>query len=159
MDVDEVEELDEHLVDAVLPLLYVLVPEFRHLLSALVETITRRPHHEDQSNELTGELEAVRGPVEPVGEARAVFRGFQYGSWCTARAGPPVSDRGRWHDRDDQLTLNMEAVKERRPEKLGLELGDYEARGDDGVQVGIFLARLAVDGPGGCVRPVEGSLA
>ena len=44
----------------------------------------------------------------------------------------------------EALTLDVEAAEERRPEKLGLELGDDATGRDDGVEVRVFLCRLAV---------------
>lgn len=47
----------------------------------------------------------------------------------------------------EALTLDVEAAEERRPEKLGLELGDDATGRDDGVEVRIFLASFAINGP------------
>ena len=150
MDVDKVEKLDKHLVDAVLAQKEVLAPEFKHFLPRLVEAIARRPYHESQRDELTGKLQRVGRPVEPLGKAGAVLGRFQYGSLCTGWLRRPLC----CCDRDDRLTLDVEAVKERGPEELGLELGDDAARGDNGVEICVLLARLAVDSPAGGVRGV-----
>ena len=63
-------------------MLLVLAPELGHLVAALVQAVAGRPYHEDEGDELTGELQAIRRPVEPLGEAGAIFRGLQYGSLC-----------------------------------------------------------------------------
>lgn len=48
VDVDEVEEFYEHLVDALLALLYVLAATCRRLFSRFVDAVTRGPHDEYQ---------------------------------------------------------------------------------------------------------------
>ena len=80
MDVDQVEELDEHLVDALLALVDVFVSQFEHLLSRLVDTVAGGPDYESEGDQLTGEREAVRTAIVPVAEAGAVFCGLEDGS-------------------------------------------------------------------------------
>ena len=82
MDVDEIKQLDEHLINALLALLLVFIPELGHLIAALVQAVAGCPYHKHERDELTGELQAIRRPVEPLGEAGAIFRGLQYGSLC-----------------------------------------------------------------------------
>lgn len=79
MDVDEIEELVEHLVDAFLALRHVLVDEVGEFFASFVDAVARGPDGEGEGDQLTGELE-VAVPVEPLIEAATILGGIEYGS-------------------------------------------------------------------------------
>lgn len=56
MDVDEVKQLEEHLVYPFLPLLEVFVNELCDLLTRLVDTIAGSPNDEYKGYQLAGKL-------------------------------------------------------------------------------------------------------
>ena len=66
MDVDEIEELEEHLVDALFARVHVFVSELGDLLARLVHAEACSPDDESESDQLTGKLQTVRVPIVPI---------------------------------------------------------------------------------------------
>lgn len=76
MDVDEVEQLEEHLVYPFLPLLDVFVDKLSDLLAGLVDAVAGCPYDEDKSYQLAGKWKTIGAAVEPFREARTVLGGL-----------------------------------------------------------------------------------
>ena len=80
MDVDEVKQLEEHLVYPFLPLLDIFVDELRDLLAGFVDAVACCPYDEGKGYQLAGKWETIGAAVEPFREARAVLGGLQDGA-------------------------------------------------------------------------------